>query len=70
MDNVGIVVEDMDAAAAFFEELGSKVPSRSRGTDISTGPILGEHGLAAECRCGSCRRSCPPGRACHSRGGR
>ena len=30
MDNVGIVVEDMDAAVAFFVELGMKLEGRSQ----------------------------------------
>ncbi|QIQ05308.1 VOC family protein [Streptomyces liangshanensis] len=30
MDNVGIVVEDMDAAVAFFVELGMEVEGRAR----------------------------------------
>ncbi|MFI7387276.1 VOC family protein [Streptomyces sp. NPDC049813] len=30
MDNVGIVVEDMDAALAFFEELGLEVEGKAR----------------------------------------
>lgn len=29
MDNVGIVVEDMDAAVAFFEELGMELEGRT-----------------------------------------
>ncbi|GAA3215448.1 VOC family protein [Streptomyces sp. XM83C] len=30
MDNVGIVVEDMDAAIAFFEELGMRLEGRTQ----------------------------------------
>ena len=30
MDNVGIVVDDLDAAIAFFEELGLEVEGRAQ----------------------------------------
>ena len=36
MDNVGIVVEDMDAAVAFFVELGMELEGRRRSRASST----------------------------------
>jgi catechol 2,3-dioxygenase-like lactoylglutathione lyase family enzyme len=33
MDNVGIVVDDLDAAVAFFAELGLELEARRRSRD-------------------------------------
>ena len=55
------------AAAASRTSCGSKLPSRSRGTSISTGPASVKHASCRACRCGNCRRHGRPDRACRSR---
>jgi len=44
MDNVGIVVEDLDAAVEFFTELGLTLEGRMSITDEWAGRVTGVHG--------------------------
>lgn len=48
MDNVGIVVEDLDAAIRFFVELGLTLEGRTRIEGEWSGRITGLHGQRVE----------------------
>lgn len=48
MDNVGIVVEDLDAAIRFFVELGLALEGRTRIEGEWSGRITGLHGQRVE----------------------
>lgn len=48
MDNVGIVVEDLDAAIAFFSELGLSLEGRMPIDDEWTGRVTGVRGQRVE----------------------
>jgi catechol 2,3-dioxygenase-like lactoylglutathione lyase family enzyme len=48
MDNVGIVVEDLDAAVAFFTELGLALEGRMRVDGEWAGRVTGLHGQRVE----------------------
>jgi catechol 2,3-dioxygenase-like lactoylglutathione lyase family enzyme len=48
MDNVGIVVEDLDAAIAFFKELGLELEGRAPIDGEWAGRITGVHGQRVE----------------------
>jgi catechol 2,3-dioxygenase-like lactoylglutathione lyase family enzyme len=48
MDNVGIVVEDLDAAIAFFKELGLELEGRGPIEGEWAGRITGLHGQRVE----------------------
>ena len=45
MDNVGIVVEDVDAAIAFFTELGLKLEGRGPMEGDWADGVTGLHGM-------------------------
>ena len=48
MDNVGIVVEDIDAAVEFFAELGLTLEGRMTIDDEWAGRVTGVHGQRVE----------------------
>jgi catechol 2,3-dioxygenase-like lactoylglutathione lyase family enzyme len=48
MDNVGIVVEDLDAAIAFFRELGLVLEGRTRVDGAWAGRVTGLRGQRVE----------------------
>ncbi|MEV4266547.1 VOC family protein [Kribbella sp. NPDC049584] len=48
MDNVGIIVEDMDAAVAFFAELGLELEGRSQVEGAWADKTVGIDGLRCE----------------------
>ena len=48
MDNVGIVVEDLDAAVAFFVELGLELEGRMPVEDEWAGRVVGLDGARSE----------------------
>jgi catechol 2,3-dioxygenase-like lactoylglutathione lyase family enzyme len=48
MDNVGIVVEDLDAAIEFFAELGLALEGRTRIEGEWSGRVTGVHGQRVE----------------------
>ncbi len=48
MDNVGIVVEDMDAAVAFFVELGMELEGRSEVEGLFADQCTGLDGVRCE----------------------
>ncbi|MER5739310.1 MULTISPECIES: VOC family protein [unclassified Streptomyces] len=48
MDNVGIVVEDLDAAVAFFTELGMEVEARSPIEGLFADRTVGLDGVRSE----------------------
>jgi catechol 2,3-dioxygenase-like lactoylglutathione lyase family enzyme len=48
MDNVGIVVEDMDAAIAFFSELGLELEGRARVEGDWADGVTGLRGMRVE----------------------
>ena len=48
MDNVGIVVEDLDAAIAFFSELGMEVEGRMRIEGLFADQAVGLDGVRSE----------------------
>ena len=48
MDNVGIVVEDLDAAVAFFVELGLVLDGRTSIEGEWSGRVTGLHGQRVE----------------------
>jgi catechol 2,3-dioxygenase-like lactoylglutathione lyase family enzyme len=48
MDNVGIVVESLDAAIAFFAELGLELEGRSMIEGEWSGRVTGVHGQRVE----------------------
>ena len=48
MDNVGIVVDDLDAAVAFFTELGMELEGRMPIEESWAGNVVGLHRLAAD----------------------
>ncbi|HEY8575470.1 MAG TPA: VOC family protein [Devosia sp.] len=48
MDNVGIVVEDLDAAVAFFLELGLTLEGRATIEGDWSGKVTGLHGQRVE----------------------
>ena len=48
MDNVGIVVEDLDAAVAFFTELGMELESRMRIDQSWAGRVVGLDDMHSE----------------------
>ena len=48
MDNVGIVVEDIDAAVEFFTELGLTLEGRMTIDDEWAGRVTGVHGQRVE----------------------
>jgi catechol 2,3-dioxygenase-like lactoylglutathione lyase family enzyme len=48
MDNVGIVVEDLDAAIEFFTELGLSLEGRTRIDGEWAGRVTGLHGQRVE----------------------
>lgn len=48
MDNVGIVVEDLDAAVAFFTELGLTLEGRTPVEGEWSGRVTGVHGQRVE----------------------
>jgi catechol 2,3-dioxygenase-like lactoylglutathione lyase family enzyme len=48
MDNVGIVVEDLDAAIAFFTELGLSLEGRAMIEGEWSGKVTGLHGQRVE----------------------
>jgi catechol 2,3-dioxygenase-like lactoylglutathione lyase family enzyme len=48
LDNVGIVVEDLDAAIAFFKELGLELEGRAPIDGEWAGRITGVHGQRVE----------------------
>ena len=48
MDNVGIVVEDLDAAVAFFVELGLELEGRASVEDEWAGRVVGLAGARSE----------------------
>ncbi|WP_194899855.1 VOC family protein [Catenulispora pinisilvae] len=48
MDNVGIVVEDLDAAVAFFTELGMESQGRMRIDEDWAGRVVGLKGMHSE----------------------
>ncbi|MFI5234431.1 MAG: VOC family protein [Gemmatimonadales bacterium] len=48
MDNVGIVVEDLDAAIVFFSELGLTFEGRTHIEDEWAGRVTGVHGQRVE----------------------
>ncbi|MFC8511339.1 VOC family protein [Streptomyces sp. NPDC057411] len=48
MDNVGIVVEDLDAAVAFFTELGMEVEARAEIEGLFADRTVGLDGVRSE----------------------
>ncbi|MET9494482.1 VOC family protein [Streptomyces sp. NPDC006552] len=48
MDNVGIVVEDLEAAVAFFEELGLELEGRTRVEGIVADRCTGLDGVSCD----------------------
>ncbi|GHI91986.1 VOC family protein [Streptomyces olivaceus] len=48
MDNVGIVVDDMDAAVAFFEELGMELEGRSQVEGLFADQCTGLDGVRCD----------------------
>jgi catechol 2,3-dioxygenase-like lactoylglutathione lyase family enzyme len=48
MDNVGIVVDDLDAAVAFFTELGMELEGRSPIEDAWAGKVVGLDAMRSE----------------------
>ncbi|WP_194915567.1 VOC family protein [Catenulispora rubra] len=48
MDNVGIVVEDLDAAIAFFTELGMELENRMRIDQSWAGRVVGLDDMRSE----------------------
>src|SRR3954469_18280963 len=48
MDNVGIVVDDLDAAVAFFTELGMELEGRTPIEGTWAGAVVGLDGLRTE----------------------
>ncbi|MFF6896913.1 VOC family protein [Streptomyces hydrogenans] len=48
MDNVGIVVEDLDAAVAFFTELGMEVEGRAEIEGLFADQAVGLDGIRSE----------------------
>ena len=48
MDNVGIVVEDMEAAVAFFTELGMELEGRAQIDGDWAGRVVGLEGMRSE----------------------
>ncbi|MFJ8128580.1 VOC family protein [Streptomyces hydrogenans] len=48
MDNVGIVVEDLDAAVAFFTELGMEVEGRAEIEGLFADQTVGLDGVRSE----------------------
>ncbi|MGW8363661.1 VOC family protein [Streptomyces wedmorensis] len=48
MDNVGIVVEDLDAAVAFFTELGMEVEGRAQIEGLFADQAVGLDGVRSE----------------------
>ena len=48
MDNVGIVVDDLDAAVAFFTELGLEVEGKAQVEGLSVDNTLGLDGVRSD----------------------
>jgi catechol 2,3-dioxygenase-like lactoylglutathione lyase family enzyme len=48
MDNVGIVVEDLDAAIAFFTELGMELEGRAMNEGLWADRTVGLDGVRSE----------------------
>jgi catechol 2,3-dioxygenase-like lactoylglutathione lyase family enzyme len=48
MDNVGIVVDDLDAAVAFFTELGMELEGRTPIEGSWAGNVVGLHDMRSE----------------------
>ena len=48
MDNVGIVVDDLDAAVAFFTELGMELEGRTQVEGAWAGNVVGLDGMRSE----------------------
>ncbi|MFD6248599.1 VOC family protein, partial [Streptomyces roseolus] len=48
MDNVGIVVEDLDAAVAFFTELGMTLDGRAQIEGLFADRAVGLDGVRSE----------------------
>ena len=48
MDNVGIVFEDLDAAIAFFTELGMELEGKAQIDGVWAGRVVGLDGLRTE----------------------
>ncbi|MFE5793693.1 VOC family protein [Streptomyces sp. NPDC056503] len=48
MDNVGIIVEDLDAAVAFFTELGMEVEGRAQIEGLFADQAVGIDGVRSE----------------------
>ncbi len=48
IDNVGIVVEDLDAAIAFFQELGLELEGRATIEGDSVDRLIGVHGTRSD----------------------
>ncbi|MFG3223851.1 VOC family protein [Kitasatospora sp. NPDC048194] len=48
MDNIGIVVDDLDAAIAFFTELGMELEGRTQVEGRSAGSVVGFDDLRSE----------------------
>ncbi|MEU9031195.1 VOC family protein [Streptomyces sp. NPDC048383] len=48
MDNIGIVVEDLDAAVAFFTELGMEVEGRARIEGLFADQAVGLDGVRSD----------------------
>ncbi len=51
IDNVGMVVEDLDAAVAFFEELGLEVEGRATVEGDSVDRLVGLQGTRSDRLC-------------------
>jgi catechol 2,3-dioxygenase-like lactoylglutathione lyase family enzyme len=49
MDHVGVVVEDLEAAKAFFVELGLEVQGEWQAEDAMVDRIVGLEGVKADC---------------------
>ncbi len=48
MDNVGVVVDDLDAAIAFFKELGMELEGRTTVEGDSVDRVVGLHGTRSD----------------------
>jgi catechol 2,3-dioxygenase-like lactoylglutathione lyase family enzyme len=48
MDNVGIVVEDLDAAIAFFAELGMELEGKAQVEGVWADRVVGLHGVRSD----------------------
>jgi catechol 2,3-dioxygenase-like lactoylglutathione lyase family enzyme len=48
MDNVGIVVDDLDAAVAFFTELGMELEGRAQVEGVCADRTVGLEGVRSE----------------------